>query len=71
MNGLYEVATWLAYAAAAAVMLAATAAAVLAGLALRLAAEFLRGLVGADREEGDARHGDDGPRTREPRDRSG
>ena len=58
MDGLYEVATWLVYATAAAMMLAVTAAAILAGLALRLVAEFLRGLVGDDREEGDAQHDD-------------
>jgi hypothetical protein len=52
---LYEVATWLVYAVAAIMMLAAVVAAILAGLALRLAAEFLREL-GDGREEGDARH---------------
>ncbi len=52
---MYEVATWLVYAAAAIMMLAAIVAAILAGLALRLAAEFLREL-GDGREEGDTRH---------------
>ena len=52
---MYEVATWLVYAVAAIMMLAAVVAAILAGLALRLAAEFLREL-GNGREEGDARH---------------
>ncbi|MCA1716446.1 MAG: hypothetical protein LC781_06110 [Actinobacteria bacterium] len=55
MSGLYEVATWLVYAVAAVMMLAAVVAAILAGLALRLAAEFLREL-GNGRGEGDARH---------------
>ncbi len=52
---MYEVATWLVYTVAAITMLAAIVAAILAGLALRLAAEFLRELVDG-REEGDARH---------------
>jgi hypothetical protein len=55
VSGLYEVATWLVYAGAAIVMLAAIVAAILAGLALRLAAEFLRELSD-DPQEGDARH---------------
>jgi hypothetical protein len=59
---LYEVATWLVYALAALMMLAAIAAAVVAGLALRFVAEFLRGL-GDNREEGDTQHAEDGPRT--------
>ena len=63
MDALYEVATWLAYAAAAAMLLAVAGAAVLAGLALRLVAEFLRGLFGADHAGGVARDGEDGPRT--------
>ncbi len=62
MSGLYEVATWLVYALAALMMLAAIAAAVVAGLALRFVAEFLRGL-GDNREEGDTQHAEDGPRT--------
>lgn len=52
MSGLYEVATWLVYALAAIMMLAVTAAAILAGLGLRLVAEFLREL-GNGHEEGD------------------
>ena len=62
MSGLYEVATWLIYALAALMMLAAITAAVVAGLALRFVAEFLRGL-GDNREEGDTQHAEDGPRT--------
>ena len=62
MSGLYEVATWLVYALAALMMLAAIAAAVVAGLALRFVAEFLRGL-GDNREEGDTQHAEDSPRT--------
>ena len=42
-------------------MLAAIVAAILVGLALRLAAEFLRELVG-NREESDARHPENDPR---------
>ena len=64
MSGLFEVATWLVYAIAAVMMLSVIAAAILAGLGLRLVAEFLRGLVGDGREEGDnAQHAEDGPRT--------
>ena len=67
MNGLYEVATWSVYALAAIMMLAVTSAAILAGLALRLAAEFLRELVDG-REEGDARHAEnDGQERRKNR----
>ncbi len=62
MSGLYEVATWLVYALAALMMLAAIAAAVVAGLALRFVAEFLR-RFGDNREEGDTQHAEDGPRT--------
>ena len=62
MSGLYEVATWLVYALAALMMLAAIAATVLAGLALRFVAEFLRKLSDA-REEGDTQHDEDGPRS--------
>ena len=61
MSGLYEVATWLIYAVAAITMLAAIVAAILAGLALRLAAEFLREL-GDGREEGDTQHAENDPR---------
>ena len=52
MSELYEVATWLVYTVAAITMLAAVVAAILAGLTLRLAAEFLREL-GDSREESD------------------
>ncbi len=48
MNELYEVMTWLIYALAGMVMLAAVVGAVLIGLALRLVAEFLRGLTEED-----------------------
>ena len=54
---MYEVATWLVYAVAVIMMIAAIVAAILAGLALRLAAEFLREL-GDSRQEGDARRTD-------------
>ena len=67
MSGLYEVATWLVYALAAIMMLATIVAAILAGLALRLAAEFLRELVDG-REEGDAQHAEnDGQERRKNR----
>ncbi len=59
---MYEVATWLVYAVAAIMMLAAIVVAILAGLALRLAAEFLREL-GDGREEGDTRHTENAPKT--------
>jgi hypothetical protein len=59
---LYEVVTWLVYAVATITMLAAIVAAILVGLALRLAAEFLREL-GDGREEGDTQHAENGPRT--------
>ncbi len=62
MSGLYEVTTWLIYTLAAVMMLGVTAAAILAGLALRFVAKFLRGL-GGGREEGDAQHAEDVPRT--------
>ncbi len=52
VSGLYEVATWLVYALAAVMMLPVIAAVILAGLALRFVAEFLREL-GDSREEGD------------------
>ena len=61
MSGLYEVATWLVYGVATITMLAAIVAAILVGLALRLAAEFLREL-GGNREESDARHPKNDPR---------
>ena len=62
MSGLYEVATWLVYAVATITMLAAIVAAILAGLALRLTAEFLREL-GDGREEGDIEQAENNPRT--------
>ena len=66
MSGLYEAATWLVYAVAAIMMLAAITAAILSGLALRLVAEFLREF-GDGREEGDAQRAGNDPRTpREP-----
>lgn len=55
-------ATWLVYVVAAVMMLAAIVAAILGGLALRLAAEFLREL-GDDREDGDDRHPESEPRS--------
>jgi hypothetical protein len=62
VNGLYELVTWLVYAAAVVTMLAAIVAAILAGLALRLAAEFLREL-GDGRQEDDTQHAENDPRT--------
>ena len=62
MSGWYEVATWLVYAVAAVMMLTAIVAAILAGLALRLVAEFLLGL-GDGREEDDPQNNDEGSRT--------
>ncbi len=62
MSGLYEVATWLVYAVAAATMLAAIVAAILIGLALRLAAEFIRSLVDG-REEGGTQQAENDLRT--------
>lgn len=59
---MYEVATWLAYALAAVMMLAAIAAVILAGLALRFVAEFLREL-GDGREEGEPQHTGEDPET--------
>lgn len=61
MSGLYEVMSWLIYAIAAIIMLAAIVSAVLAGLALRLVAEFLREL-GVVREEDDTQYAEDSPR---------
>ena len=52
MSELYEVLSWLIYTLAAVMMLAVIVAAILAGLALRLIAEFLREL-GDGREIGD------------------
>ena len=62
MSWLHEAATWLIFALAAAMMLTMITAAILAGLVLRLAAEFLREL-GDGRQEGDARHAEDNPST--------
>ena len=53
---MYEVLTWLAYTIAAVVILGATTVAILAGLALRFVAAFLRDL-GASREDGDPEEG--------------
>ena len=53
---MYEVLSWLIYAVAAVMMLAVIVAAILAGLALRFVAEFLREL-GHGREEGDTHPG--------------
>ena len=61
MSGLPEVATWLVYAMAGVTMLAATTAAILAGLALRLVAEFLR-KISDGREEDDTQQARDDPR---------
>jgi len=61
VSGLYEVATWFVYALAAGMILIVIAAAILAGLALRLLAEFLREL-GGNHEEGNVQHGEHGPR---------
>jgi uncharacterized membrane protein YraQ (UPF0718 family) len=62
VSGLYEVATWLVYTVAAITMLAAVVAAILAGLTLRLAAEFLREL-GDGREESDTQQAENHPKT--------
>jgi hypothetical protein len=62
VSGLFEVATWLVYAAAAGMMLSVIAGAILAGLGLRLMAEFLRGL-GDGRDERDTQRAEDGRRT--------
>ena len=56
VNGLYEVVSWLIYALAAIMMLTVIVAAILAGLALRFVAEFLREL-GDDREDGGTQEG--------------
>lgn len=52
VSWLHEAAMWLIYALAAGMMLTTIMAAILAGLVLRLAAEFLREL-GDDRREGE------------------
>ena len=59
---MYEVLSWIIYALAAVMMLAMIVAAILAGLAVRFVAEFLRELV-AGREEDDTQQAQDG---REP-----
>ncbi len=59
---MYEVTMWLIYVLAAVMMLGVIVAVVLAGLALRFVAKFLREL-GGGREEGDAQHAEDVPRT--------
>ena len=58
MSWLHEAAMWLIYALAAGMMLTTIMAAILAGLVLRLAAEFLREL-GDDRQEGEPRQAED------------
>ena len=62
MSEWYEVAAWLVYALAAVMMLTVIVAAILAGLALRLVAEFLLEL-GDGREEDDPQNADEGSRT--------
>ena len=64
MSGLYEVATWLVYAVAVITMLAAIVAAILVGLALRLAAEFLRELVDGREEGSDPQHAENAAQER-------
>lgn len=59
MGGLYEVLSWMIYALAALMMLVMIVAAILAGLALRFVAEFLREL-GDGREEDDIQQAQDG-----------
>ena len=56
---MYEVLSWMIYALAAVMMLAMIVAAILAGLALRFVAEFLREL-GDSREEDDNQQAQDG-----------
>jgi hypothetical protein len=58
VSGLPEVATWLVYAMAGVTMLAATTAAILAGLALRLVAEFLREISDGREKDGTQQAGD-------------
>jgi hypothetical protein len=60
VSGLYEVAIWLVYVLAALMMLAAIVASILAGLALRFVAEFLRKLGDSD-EESDIRRDENDP----------
>jgi len=61
---LYEVATWLVYALAGLMMLVAIATAILAGLALRFVAVFLREL-NDKREAGDTQRDQDGSKSPE------
>lgn len=56
---MYEILSWMVYALAVVMMLVMIVAAVLAGLALRFVAEFLREL-GDGREDDDAQHTQDG-----------
>jgi hypothetical protein len=51
VSGWYEVAAWLVYAVAAVMMLTVIVGAILAGLALRLVAEFLLGLGDGHKED--------------------
>lgn len=62
MSGSYELMLWLIYVLAAVMMLAVTVAAILAGLALRFVAEFLREF-GNGHEGADTRYHQDSPRT--------
>jgi type II secretory pathway component PulK len=59
VGGLYEVLLWMIYALAAVTMLVMIVAAILAGLALRFVAEFLRELSDG-REEDDNQQAQDG-----------
>ena len=58
MSEWYEVATWLVYAVATVMMLTVVVATILAGLALRLVAEFLLEL-GNGRGDDDSQHADE------------
>lgn len=59
MGGAYEVLSWMIYALAALMMVVMIVAAIVAGLALRFVADFLREL-GDSREEDDAQQAQDG-----------
>jgi type II secretory pathway component PulK len=59
VGGVYEVLSWMIYALAALMMVVMIVAAIVAGLALRFVADFLREL-GDSREEDDAQHAQDG-----------
>lgn len=61
VSGLHEAVTWLVYAIAAVVMISATAAAILFGLALGVAAQFLQELGSSPEEDSTRRHNDGGP----------